>query len=360
MAITFRQQPTTTDYHPSDNSIDFVFSSNQYTQPNFVFVVETWIDSAKIGTDYVYVKTSGYAHFDASKYVCVVARIWDDFSTQVSNDRTYNLQLRVAERYGATPTTGTFSNSSTIMTYKASLLNYENHTYPAVADILSDRRVYNLPTMVNFPFIVGFRYANGNSFQLYDGLTNVLNLDLNTLMNNNQLQFINLSSYINAAASKTYGEIDFQNGLTKIYFDPCLRYVVMYLNKYGGWDYFSNIHNVIDGENITRNTYQRTNGDWNGTTFGRNYNHGNADYLNRFTQNGTIVTNDLNDDDQLIVKEILESPYVILSDALDMKRPYKRIRLTNSNFTLNQNRYEDARAILINFEDVNTNSSILL
>lgn len=119
MAITYLQQPTAQSIQSSDNPIPFVFSSNQSTQPNFCFIVETLINGLVVSTDKVFPERGNRAHWDAAKIAMKAVKPSPRSPQRVSQRSLPTLNVRVAERYGTTPTTQPFYYSNTILIMKA-------------------------------------------------------------------------------------------------------------------------------------------------------------------------------------------------------------------------------------------------
>jgi hypothetical protein len=108
MAVTFFQQPTGTTIQATDNPIVFVFEGSNYLQPNFSFIVQTVIDNVVVATDMVFPERGDRAHFDIMKTTLAQFKA---AARAVVNPGLYAFQdfstaeIRVAERYGATPVT---------------------------------------------------------------------------------------------------------------------------------------------------------------------------------------------------------------------------------------------------------------
>lgn len=144
MAVTFIQQPTSQSIQSSDNPLTFVFSSNQSTQPNFCFIVETLINGLVVSTDKVFPERGNRAHWDASR-IAMTAVKYSPRSPQMLTQRSLpTLNVRVAERYGTTPTTQPFYYSNTILIMKARCsdekyqLDWITDTYTAEYKWLTD------------------------------------------------------------------------------------------------------------------------------------------------------------------------------------------------------------------------------
>lgn len=126
MAVTIESVPQL--FTPSDNGVDFVFSSNQSAQPNFSFVVDLYINSVLKSQHLIFPEFGGdTAHFDASEITSVVCNVPNVnpaiFNTAANN--SCSVYVTVHERYGTTPILQANATSSTIITFKASLSDAE-------------------------------------------------------------------------------------------------------------------------------------------------------------------------------------------------------------------------------------------
>jgi hypothetical protein len=119
MAITYLQQPASQSIQATDNPIVFQFSSNQTTQANFCFIVETLLNGLVVSTDKVFPERGNRAHWDASKISMTSVKPTLRTTGIISMQTLPQLTVRVAERYGTTPVTQAFSASNTIKLLKA-------------------------------------------------------------------------------------------------------------------------------------------------------------------------------------------------------------------------------------------------
>lgn len=89
---------------------------------------------------------------------------------------------------------------------------------------------------------------------------------------------------------------------------PCYRYVLYYVNAYGGWDTLQLRGNGIEADNWTRNTYDT---DYDNRV---QQNRGTVDYLNRQEKRWTLRTGWLDDRGASRMHNLLGSPMVFLHD----------------------------------------------
>lgn len=119
MAITYFQQPLLQSIQSTDNPIVYQFSSNQTTQPNFCFIVETLLNGIVVSTDKVFPERGNRAHWDASKISMTSVKPTLRTTGLISMQTLTQMSVRVAERYGTTPVTQAFSAGNTVRLLKA-------------------------------------------------------------------------------------------------------------------------------------------------------------------------------------------------------------------------------------------------
>jgi hypothetical protein len=119
MAVTYLQQPGTGTFQSSDNPIVFVFSSNQTTQPNFSFVVDTLLNGVIVSTDEVYPERGTRAHIDVMKTTLSSVKVLSRPTALATMQDLPTLQIRVSERYGTVPVTYSFAQSNICKVMKA-------------------------------------------------------------------------------------------------------------------------------------------------------------------------------------------------------------------------------------------------
>lgn len=357
MAITFYQQPNATKYHASDYHLDFTFGSNQTGQANFSFIVETWINGVKVATDILFPITSGRAHFDASIYTRVFLRAYFGEDT-ISDNKLFTLSIKVKERYGVPPTTkATVYSQDVPFIYKGC---HRGANMPVKGNTLTSKRNVTFPTVIRFPMLIGWIQNNSttNAFQLLDGATTVSNVLTSTLASDGQIRIYNATPQLGTLTNTN--KFEFENevsGAVTVYsFDQCKEFTLMWLNEYGAYDYFTDIYNHFTNEQYELFKYEQTTGAFNGNTFERNNIKGNVSYLKNHNKGGIIVTEDLDDSEQRIIREMLRSPFIVLADS----NGYKRIEIENKSWVLNQTYFEDSEPIEIAYKDIHTYQSQLL
>ena len=354
MAVTFHQQPDITKYHASDSNIDFVFSSNSIGQPNFSFIVSVEINGAEVSRDMLFPITSGRAHFDASIYTRVFSKMYFGESS-ISQDQMKTARIVVRERYGLIPTTKTTLYISNLLNvYKG--YNEGNTSFPIKGSVLTSKRNITFPTLINFPMLIGWiqNDASSNSFSTINPASSI---SYTSLGNDGGLRYFDASIMLGTATDLTSFEFETNDGEVITYqFDSCKKYTLIWLNKFGGYDFYTDIHNHTTDEDYEDFKYSKAEGQWLDNSFTRDKMNGNASYLKNFTKGGSIITEDLDDDDQLIIREMLRSPFVLFAT----QDGFQRIDIENKSWALNQTYYEESEPIEIKYKEIKMHQSQLI
>ncbi len=125
MAVSITQQPDT--HTPSDNPVRWVFSSDQFAQANFSFLVEIYINGVLKSQHYPIFPeiNSDTVHFDASEIAMLYCSppapqipSGGNISVDAAND--CEVGIKVIERYGD-PVTNHASAENTVHVFKAKL-----------------------------------------------------------------------------------------------------------------------------------------------------------------------------------------------------------------------------------------------
>lgn len=127
-------------------------------------------------------------------------------------------------------------------------------------------------------------------------------------------------------------EIKYKNNLTESYVfnaeDTCSKYVLYYVNKYGGWETYNISGKVLPKQNITRNTYL-SNADNN---YKRNF--ATKSYLNTLKNQWQITTGYFDDEQSELFSQIYSSPIVYLHDI--EKDEIIAVNITDKNVDIKQ------------------------
>lgn len=99
MAVTIHTTPE--DFTPSDNPVQWTFSSDQTAQANFIYKVDLYINDTLVARELIQYESGIYAKFDASGYAsnyCNTPQISQDAAVDANNYCT--VRITVTERYG--------------------------------------------------------------------------------------------------------------------------------------------------------------------------------------------------------------------------------------------------------------------
>lgn len=120
MSVTIESTPQ--DYNPSDNILQWTFSSTLTAQPNFAFIVEVYVNATLIKEELVFLENGIYGKFNAMEIAsnsCSAPVITNGFTSDAENNA--EIYIRVVEYYGTTPTKQGGTNSSPVTVWKAGL-----------------------------------------------------------------------------------------------------------------------------------------------------------------------------------------------------------------------------------------------
>lgn len=136
MAVTIHDSPQ--DFTPSDNPINWTFSSDQTAQTNFSFLVEVYINGVLFANELIFPDNGIYGRFDGSSYAstnCSVPNISDSFLDNANNNGY--ISITVIERYGDPIADQASASSSDVNFYKARLDDEDFVDYTATDYIIN-------------------------------------------------------------------------------------------------------------------------------------------------------------------------------------------------------------------------------
>lgn len=121
MAVTIHTTPE--DFTPSDNPVQWTFSSDQTAQPNFYYLVKVYVNDVLYANEGpIYPESGIYARYDASHIAsdnCNTPTISDDIVLDANN--YCKIKITVVERYGDPVADGASTAASNITCWKASM-----------------------------------------------------------------------------------------------------------------------------------------------------------------------------------------------------------------------------------------------
>jgi len=178
MALTIHQTPD--NYTPSDNPIIWTFSSDETTEPNFVYAVKVYINDTQVATDLVFPTNGIYAYYDASWIAstnCQPPVISSDILADASN--YCKVRITIVERYGVVVADGASINASNITAWKARMLDDDfiswdstDYVYGSLAKFLnnypSTPMVRETGEQIRLMFINNLNTVTNFKIELYD------------------------------------------------------------------------------------------------------------------------------------------------------------------------------------------------
>ncbi len=353
MAITFESEPN--NYNPSGNPITYVFSSDQTGQANFSFKVETILNGSVVSEDRVFVEVSNRAHFDCSPVVINLLqkpRLTTDLETNM--DTIYTLQLRVTELYGDPVAEEATLTSATQYTIAASLPNDDWKTF--TFNYLNNKWLTDVPnntfkviegqdviasilTNASQSFTINFYDSSEAILDTYVSPATFYRLRQLNLSDNNLLVIYGGSSFDDVASFDV--QVGGSEVLTFIYVEQeCYNiHSLVWLNKYGTFDQYPIEHNVTEKTSIESRSFKKKYGSWVGDNYLYDFNNaGDTDFEKTMTDNGSLVTNYMNDVTQNWFVSAYESPQAYLYDTNGLQY---RLRITGSSYTKKKGRFDD-------------------
>lgn len=378
MAITINQSPQ--GFTMSDNDLVWVWTSNVFAQPNFVFEVDLVVDGNVITTDQIFPRSGGTAMINYSELVAPLFTdpvINTDISTQA--DLIQSMQVRksvnivIREIYGVTPTVQDTETSAIVDVWKASLsdlgfIDYDSDDY---ADITTDNTLF----LTNFPrnekywvdieksnYLCFFFPTNDNvtmRVRAFDASgTSISSFSYNFGDKFKDVYILNVSPKELTAVNFTgavYYEVTILINFTNPYETfrywinrPCVKdRTVYFINKLGGVDSWIFNKRKTSDRTFDRELYERDLGRLLGTSYV--YDKFNSRMVNHFnvSENEISLATDWTNQEVLtwLVREMLESTLVWMEDENDNKIA---MHLTTASEEEPQERYEELSQLVIN------------
>lgn len=372
MAVTITNSPQ--DWSPSDNPLMYEFSSTQTAQQNFSYVVQVYVDGVQVAEDRVFIERSTKAHYDASSVVKDVIQV-PTRSTALYSEGNYSneVYVKVYENYGATPTNQASATSATINVFKACLSDKVWSTYNS-ALFIGSSFLTNVPRnediyqMVYSDFFLNI-ITDGSPSELiinvYNSAGTLLDFYTETqsfLISQLNLNTSNLTSAGLDLTGASYYTVQVEGSeMLTIHFllDYCnAPNTLQWLNEFGAYDSFIFMHNLEQSGEIKEQTYGKQFGQWNGTSF--EYNLQDAGTIRVGTKQkdkGVIYTDYLTQSMQRWLCELYKSPRYYLFDTFGN---IDYIRVTSTQFTFKQDRFEDLISESVAFDYINSHNGLSL
>jgi hypothetical protein len=372
MAVTIHSIPPA--FSTSDNPLVYVFSSNQTTQPNFLYRVRTYINGNLSSTDDVFPQVGIRAMFNASKVARSIVPFPEISQTLIwSNNKLRSLYITVTEVYGTTPTEQASATSTTTYTWKGSVSDfnftqgfspYTTGTRKFLTRMPRERQKLLRGQDTGFVLITQGAGSVVQTVTAYDAD----NVSLGNLVANTTagMRQFNLRATLVASALSIADpndikfvtiETDISETLLFEYWDGCGdAHSLLWLNDMGGFDTFIFEHNKRLSGDVQGFDYIKPFGAWSGTDFVFNLqNAGVKTVFTRQTDKGLIATDYIGQNNQNFLTETFKSPIHILYSTTDSPKP---INPTARRFELEQARFEELISLEMTYDYSNSNYGI--
>lgn len=328
------------DIFTTDNPNIITMFGDESLNPNFYYRVETFKGATRVGVDKVFVSNFSVSTFDMSIYTRYLLLL----------DQSATFSVKITE-VKAEVDYSTITVSKVLT--KGYLSDYDSTRIKSMINFfLTDFKVNDF----NKSFTNTFKYSffAGIDFKLriteYDASGTVLTTNTSAIItangfNLNQSQ--SFTSGVERIEIQILSDTDILMDTLSYQNDGCSKGIIQWRNAMGAMEYMAVGHNIIDSTDINGFDYE-----------GRS---GRQSYLKTWRDGGTIYTQDLSDKEQLKVKSLLQSPSVQLyyTDEFEAIR-VRDIIISTNKWELNQQFFEDTKAISIAFQFQELNKSLLL
>lgn len=374
MAITYIQQPVNNSVQASDTPIVFTFSSNQTTQANFCFIVDTLINGVIVSTDKVFPERGTRAHFDASKIALSSIKPNPRSTGMASVQSLSTLRIRVSERYGTTPVTQPFLQSNLCKILKASCeedkykVDWVQLAYPANEKWLTDAPDSTMLLSRKYPIWLSI-LNTANLVQVevycYDGQDNLMGIASSGQIPGGDKVNVQISpSDIDAAISPALIEDVARLEIFMNQSDPLkVQYIdedcgefhqLCWLNNLGAYDQFLFSHNREQESSITIQEYKKQFGAWSSTNLWNmdSLTSGDTPYVKNIQPSGTLYSGWIPEQFQNWLNTIYESIDAILLETDKIEK----IIVTDTKSSILKNRFEEIVNFQVNYKKSNFKS----
>ena len=372
MAVTFTQTPQ--DWSPSDNPLLFEFSSNQTSNANFSYIVQTYIDGVQIAEDRVFLERSNKAHYDASPVIKNRIQV-PQRNTGLYTEGNYSneVYIKVYENYGTPAINQASATSTTINVFKACLSDKAWKKYDSsewvelkyLTNVPRDEKIYQLPTTDFYLNLITNEVSSELIINVYDSAGTLLDFYSETqsfLISQLNLSVANLINAGISLAGASYYTVQVEGSemltvhLLKEYCNS--PNTLQWLNEFGAYDSFIFMHNLEQSGEVKDQAYGKQFGEWNNTTFEYNLeDSGTIRVGTKQKDKGIIYTDYISQTMQRWLCELYKSPRYYL---YDVQGNIDYIRVTSTQFTFKQDRFEELISESVAFEYINEHNGLSL
>jgi hypothetical protein len=368
MAVTIHTTPK--QWSPSDNPLNFTFSSNMTGQANFSYVVETYYNTVKVAEDRVFPESGARAHYDCAPIISglmpqpqIRTALWQDAAINGS------VYVIVRESYGTPPALQASATSSTIKIFKAALSDDDWQIFDAPV------AWQNLKFLTNYPRTQRLHVLrNQNVFlnQITDALKqlaiSLYRADTTLIGTYTDTQNYPVAQVcINATNLQMTAGFSPAEILESAYFTVRIgtseiftvhwhvqecraAHALQWLNEYGAFDSFIFAHNLERTGNVNALEFGRQFGAWNGTSFVYDAELSGTQRSKTNTERGGIVYTDwIEEAQQHWLTELYSGTVHRLVYSTGVQ---KGIKITSNQFTFKQQRFEELLSEAVAFDFV--------
>lgn len=366
MAVTFYQQPS--DYQTSDNPLIYNFGSNKTGQPNFSFIVKTYINAILVSTERIFPKVSGRSKWDASVVVKNAIYTPKRPTALYEDINLPEIYVTITENYGSTPTDHSIGTSSTISIIKAKLSEEDFKTINIGTDYVDAKFLTNVPDRIIHATKqqdVFLQYISTDTIQklfidAYDIDGNYINTytspDNPSSLWNMNLSYDNIFAVFPAIATAYELQV-YINSSETIFIrydiaDCDNKDVLSWINKFGAFDQFVFTHYQENRASVESQSYNRQFGGWDGSDYSFDNEYGEIETVKIKKPTGYIVSG--------WITPTIQNWLVSLYDSIGVRlNNEQNIKITSSSYTVKTNRFDE----LINEEityQLTTTKSIMI
>jgi hypothetical protein len=350
MAVTIHDSPQ--DFTPSDNPINWTFSSDQTAQLNFSYLVEVYIGGVLTANELVFPTNGIYSRFDGSSYASVNCSAPTILNNFIEDSNNYNfISIKVIERFGDPILDGASATSSDVNFYKAKLYNqdfvdYDSNNY-VINPGISKKWLTNFPggyageirplvrrTDEQLRMMVINNQANvaNLKIELFDSIgVSVASWMATPVISSNKITIINFTPSVIVSSTtitqtnfddSAYMVVSSANYLDEFYIDlndNCKFSTakrIHFLSEIGSIESLSfDLLSRISGK-VKSFGYEKTFGQWNGSSFDYTKEQGQAVDFAKHSERSMIVESDwLQEDVQhWLGRNLIESPLIWIEE----------------------------------------------
>lgn len=227
---------------------------------------------------------------------------------------------------------------------------------------------YYLGGAVNYKLRIGMVDANGTNITTFDilyttavqGIINTISINLDQQVSLGNITSLQKDSVASISFALTdLSDVNISPFVLLRVYDPCFYAgkSVLWLNKYGAYDYFLFKHNERESATIKSLEYQRPDGEFlvDGTFSINPDQNGRTTYLKEKTKKLQLISDYLDQKTQNWLTQLYDSPFVLLNDGQD----FENITVVNSVSDLKQDQYDDLYNEIVEIEFTSEKSILL-